>query len=161
MQRFLSAAATLFGVGRLRPGPGSWGSLVGLLLAVLLVEAGGAVALGVALAVSLVLGYVAAAAHELAGGGHDASEVVIDEVAGQWLTLLLLLLIRDGELSWIDYAAAFAAFRLFDIVKPWPISAMDKNMPGAMGTMLDDLAAAIPAAGVLGLIYLAATSLGS
>jgi len=159
LQRFLRETAMLFGVGRLRPAPGTWGSLVAVLLAAPLVEAGGVAALAVALAGSIALGLLASAAHERSGGGHDASEVVIDEVAGQWLTVLLLLLFREGKPDWTDYAAAFAAFRLFDIVKPWPIGMLDRRVTGAVGTMLDDLVAAVPAAGLVVLAHLALAAL--
>ena len=75
----------------------------------------------------------------------DPSAVVIDEAAGQWLTLAFIM---PEQLSWISILAAFFLFRLFDIIKPWPTSYVDKHMLGAWGVMLDDMLAAIMA-GVL------------
>lgn len=67
----------------------------------------------------------------------DPSEVVIDEVLGQWLTCLPF-----AALAFWEYAAAFALFRLFDIAKPWPVRALEK-LPGGTGIMLDDAAAGV------------------
>ena len=70
-------------------------------------------------------------------GADDPGEVVIDEVAGQWLALVPVAL--DLRL----YAVAFLAFRFFDIVKVWPAGWLDRNLKGGWGIMLDDLAAGI------------------
>jgi phosphatidylglycerophosphatase A len=75
--------------------------------------------------------------------GDDPKEVVIDEVAGQ---LLCLSVVAPG---WLAYAAGFALFRLFDIVKPWPVGWCDRTVKGALGVMLDDVLAAVYAAAVL------------
>jgi phosphatidylglycerophosphatase A len=70
----------------------------------------------------------------------DPSEVVVDEMAGLALVLAVM------PLSWIGYIAGFVAFRLFDIWKPAFIGWCDRNVKGPWGVMLDDLAAALPAA---------------
>lgn len=67
----------------------------------------------------------------------DPKAVVIDEVLGQWITCLPF-----AALSFWGYAAAFALFRVFDIAKPWPVSALEK-VPGGHGIMLDDAAAGV------------------
>ena len=72
-------------------------------------------------------------------GKRDPSEVVIDEVLGQWLTCLPF-----GVLGFWEYAAAFALFRLFDIVKPWPVRQLE-SLHGGAGIMLDDAAAGLQA----------------
>ena len=79
-------------------------------------------------------------------GVEDPSAVVIDEVAGQWLALVL----ADPHLWW-TWAIGFAAFRLFDIVKPWPVSWADRTLHGGLGVMLDDVLA-----GLYGVVVLAA-----
>ena len=69
-------------------------------------------------------------------GTHDPGPVVVDEVVGQWLVLSILPL----DLGW--YLVGFAAFRLFDIVKPWPIKWLDQKVEGGFGVMIDDVGAA-------------------
>ncbi len=70
----------------------------------------------------------------------DPQWIVIDEVAGQWITLAV------AALHPLWYALSFALFRLFDIVKPWPLSWRDRQVSGALGIMLDDVLAALYAA---------------
>ena len=79
-------------------------------------------------------------------GVHDPGEIVIDEVAGQWLCILVVPL-GNGftDLAWL--AAAFVMFRIFDILKPWPIRWIDRRISGGFGIMLDDILA-----GVFGMI---------
>ena len=68
--------------------------------------------------------------------GHDPSQVTIDEVAGQWVALLLL------PAGWFPAVLGFAAFRVFDILKPEPVNIAQK-LPGGWGVMVDDLLAGI------------------
>ena len=91
------------------------------------------------------MGCWASGVYIAAGDDPDPSPVVIDEVAGQWLTLLVAPL----DLAW--YALAFVLFRFFDILKPWPIGWLERRVPGALGVMLDDVAAALAAMAVLAL----------
>ena len=76
-------------------------------------------------------------------GEHDPGPVVVDEVAGQWLTLAIV------PLDAIWFVAGFCAFRLFDIVKPWPVGWLDRRVKGGFGVMLDDIAAGLYAAVLL------------
>ena len=69
-------------------------------------------------------------------GRHDAGEVVIDEVAGQWIALLVV------PLDWRWYLAAFLLFRVFDILKPGPVR-MAEKLPGGVGVMADDIVAGV------------------
>ena len=78
-------------------------------------------------------------------GVHDHSGIVWDEIAGIFWVLFWL----PPSLPW--WVAGFALFRLFDIWKPWPISDLDHRLRGGLGIMLDDLAAALYAASLLGL----------
>ncbi|MCI5048979.1 MAG: phosphatidylglycerophosphatase A [Rickettsiales bacterium] len=83
----------------------------------------------------------------------DPGEIVIDEVAGMWLTIAAMPLMWLGptqETILYVYIAAFFAFRFFDIVKPWPVSWADRKIKGALGVMLDDILAAIYALATLG-----------
>jgi len=74
----------------------------------------------------------------------DASQVVIDEFAGQWIALLpVAFFMPNNGFGWI---AAFALFRLFDILKPGPIGILDKRLKGGLGVMADDILAGVFAA---------------
>ena len=160
--------ATFGGIGLWRWGPGTAASLAALPLGWLLVETGGLTALIVATAAVSVLGVAAGDYVENHGGGKDPGSVVIDEVAGQWLTLWLTLAILtglakshgtisspgvDGAAGPIGLILSFAAFRLFDITKPWPCSWADNRMRGGLGIMVDDLIAAVYAGVAVALIY--------
>lgn len=68
--------------------------------------------------------------------GHDPSQVTVDELVGQWLTLLLL------PSGWLTAILGFTAFRLFDILKPEPVN-IAQMLPGGWGVMVDDLLAGI------------------
>ena len=70
---------------------------------------------------------------------HDPREVVIDEVAAIWLVLACLP--ADNS----SYVVGFILFRMFDILKPWPISWADRRVHGGFGVMIDDIMAAVMA----------------
>ena len=73
----------------------------------------------------------------------DPSQIVVDEVAGQLITLMFI----PPETIW--YIFGLILFRFFDIKKPWPIGWLDKNVEGGMGIMLDDIIAGIFAGVIL------------
>lgn len=139
--------AIFFGVGLLRPAPGTWGSAVAVLLGVVIFRFGSFPALLVATALATLAGFWACQ-RELAGRpGADPSEIVIDEVAGQWLALLFPAVAfwwrgSDGWMPYPGWVAAFVFFRLFDIWKPWIIGWADRR-PDPAGVMLDDLIAGV------------------
>ncbi|MDO6693960.1 phosphatidylglycerophosphatase A [Aliiglaciecola sp. 3_MG-2023] len=72
-------------------------------------------------------------------GVHDDSSIVWDEVAGMMITMIAV------PLSWQTMLAGFVLFRIFDILKPWPISYLDKYVHGGFGIMADDVLAGIAA----------------
>jgi len=131
--------ATWFGCGLARPAPGTWGTLGGLPIGIFLMMAGLPYLIG-GIVIVCAVGLWAAKEFEKATGEHDASAIVIDEVAGVWITLLA------ATQTPLSALLAFLLFRAFDILKPWPISWCDKNLPGAWGVMLDDIVAGIFAA---------------
>ena len=137
MTGLLSYLATLGPVGRIAPAPGTAGSLVALVIGFYLAKGGFLVLLSALLLVTLI-GVFAADAYTELTGKHDAGEVIIDEVAGQWLVLLCIPPNIDTALYW--YAAGFILFRLFDILKPWPVSSAER-LPGGIGVMADDIVA--------------------
>jgi len=138
--------ATWGGAGLLQPAPGTWGSLAALPFAWGLAWAGGWPALLLGVGLATLAGLWAARVFVARVGGHDPAAVVIDEVAGQWLTLL------PAALDWRLFGIGFVLFRLFDITKPWPASWADRRLPGAAGIMLDDLIAGLYGAIALALI---------
>ena len=141
--------ATFFGIGRLRPGPGTWGSAATVLL-----WAGLARGLSpslrtpvaIALAVLVALIGIPAATQVARGSGtKDPQFVVIDEVAGQLVALVAV------PLAWKSFLAGFILFRVFDIVKPPPVRQLEA-MPAGAGIVLDDVAAGLYAFGVIHLL---------
>jgi len=147
--------ATVFGIGYIRPAPGTWGSLAGLLTAALaLYLFPDGAPLESSIFIMIAVGIVASGHYARAKGEHDASEIVIDEVAGQWIVLLPLSAFGIGVNSPMTvvipvFIAAFLLFRFFDILKPWPISWADRKIGGGFGVMFDDILAGLAAAGVL------------
>lgn len=134
---------TVFFVGRLRPAPGTWGSAAAVGLAVALYQAGGAMLLPLAVAAAVLLGFWAVPVALAHADDPDPSEIVIDEVAGQWLALCFtfLPLARHGVsvlAAWPAFVVPFLLFRLFDIWKPWLVGRADRRGDAA-GVMLDDL----------------------
>ncbi len=140
--------ATWFGCGLMRPGPGTWGTLGAMPFGVLMLMFGGWPVLLLGILIISAAGYWAAGKYEEMAGEHDASEIVVDEVAGVWIALL------PAALAPLPVALAFILFRAFDILKPWPVGWADKKLPGALGVMVDDiLAGIISAVCLLGLRY--------
>lgn len=146
-----------FGLGSgLAPkAPGTFGSLAALaffpLLALLSLPAFLGVVLVAALAGIVICDHAAKALDV-----HDDGRIVWDEFAGQWLALTPLvptLVWGVADLIWL--LAGFGLFRIFDIIKPWPISHLDEKVHGGLGIMLDDLVAGVFAGLVLFALRLA------
>ena len=135
-----------FGAGWLKPAPGTWGSAAALPIGWLLWDLGGHPALAGAMAIVFFVGWWASERIVRADGLEDPSWVVIDEVAGQWMTLLFT------PPSLLGYAIGFALFRLFDIWKPWPVSWADQKIKGGLGIMLDDIFAGLMGLAVMTLL---------
>ncbi|MGF1463298.1 MAG: phosphatidylglycerophosphatase A [Maricaulaceae bacterium] len=140
--------ATMGPVGWIGPAPGTSASLVTCLLAWPLFTATGVQGLAAAAVIVTVFGVWTSDQYCKKSGVADPSEVVIDEAAGQLLALAAI-----GPEGWTDWVAAFFLFRAFDIVKPWPISRLER-FPGGLGVMLDDLAAGLATAAVVWVIGL-------
>lgn len=130
-----------FGSGYSPKAPGTAGSLAALPFAWFIAITWGPATLIIAGLMVAVVGWASAAATPAAK--RDPGWVVIDEVAGQWLTLAIV------PPNLLLYAIGFCAFRFFDILKPWPIRTLERTIPGALGVMVDDLAAAVYAGAVL------------
>jgi len=132
-----------FGTGLAPVAPGTFGSLPGVLLFWLTLDFGLYVQLGVAAALILAGVWICGESARRIGV-HDHGGIVWDEIAGMYLTLLA------APLTWPGWVLAFVLFRVMDIVKPWPIRDLDHRLGGGLGIMLDDLAAALYAAVLLG-----------
>jgi phosphatidylglycerophosphatase A len=143
--------ATFFGIGFLKPGPGTWGSVAAVLLwaALCLSSHPSPIAQLVVLLVWIVLAIVpgvpATTIVERESGITDPGFVVIDEVIGQWIALL------GSPADWRHGLIALVLFRLFDITKPFPVRRFER-LPGGWGIIFDDVAAGLYALGVASLV---------
>ncbi|MGQ0612577.1 MAG: phosphatidylglycerophosphatase A family protein [Planctomycetaceae bacterium] len=134
---------TLGGLGGIPFAPGTCGTLGALALVLLAVAFAPAAALPYAIAGAALLAAAGCVllgpAAERALARHDPSEFVLDEAAGFWLALVALPL---QEYRGAVLAGTFLAFRLFDILKPWPLGRLQR-LPGGWGILLDDLGAGL------------------
>ena len=148
--------ATWFSAGHLRPAPGTWGALAALPFAWVLHILFGPWGLVLATLLVFWAGVWATSVETAGKEDHDPSEIVVDEVAGQWIALLPVSfgLAASGApvfALWPGILGAFVLFRLFDIWKPGPIGWADRR-GDAMGVMLDDVIAGVFAALSVGLL---------
>lgn len=150
------ALATVGGLGDILPAPGTTvGSLAGVALYWAAAAVWPATVIPVALvglALLLPVSVWACGEEARRRGIEDPQPVVMDEVAGQWLTLAVVALASGRQPGLRELGVAFLLFRVFDVVKPWPIHRLER-LPGGWGIVADDLAAAA-AAGVVELVIL-------
>lgn len=149
--RLLLLLATGFGAGRVPMAPGTAGSLVGLGLALVLASAPlGPPEVAAVTAIVCMAGFPICGRAARSLGESDPAVVVWDEIAGM---MVALIAVPPG---WHWWAVAFVLFRVFDVLKPWPIGWLDRRVRGGAGIMLDDLVAgAFAWAGVQALARLA------
>lgn len=139
--------ATWFFTGLIPFAPGTWGSLAALAFAA------GAYSLGflssvLSLAIIIIISIPVSGMASKIMGREDPPSVVIDEVAGIFVTLFLI------PVSWTGIIAGFVLFRIFDILKPFPAGLIDKKVKGGTGIVLDDLTAGVYANVCLRIIFL-------
>jgi phosphatidylglycerophosphatase A len=138
--RWATLIATFFGAGRLKPGPGTWGSIATILLwagiSSLLPPSSRTWATIVAAAIVTLIGIPAATRVARAANLKDPQFVVIDEVAGQLVALIAV------PLAWKSFLAGLILFRVFDILKPPPIRWLER-LPEGIGIVVDDLGAGL------------------
>lgn len=132
-----SIAATWFGVGLIPYTAGTWGSLAAIPFAWVVHSYAGPVGLLVGAAILSAIGVWASSYLVPRGSVRDPGYIVIDEVAGMFVTL------AAAPLTIWGYALAFGLFRVADIVKPWPANWCDQNIHGGLGVMIDDLVASL------------------
>lgn len=135
---------TCFGIGLLKPAPGTWGSAFAVLIGVLLHRLGHFPLLAIATCAVTIGGFRAVRRYTAGMADPDRSEIVIDEVAGQWLALCFpsaafyFAQMPASVFPYPGWLAAFFFFRLFDIWKPWLVGRADRQ-GGTAGVMIDDL----------------------
>jgi phosphatidylglycerophosphatase A len=144
-----TAISTFFGIGRMRPGPGTWASAATVILWWLLTRWITPTwqpwaAFGLA-ALAVVAGIPAATQVARASGLKDPQFVVIDEVAGQLITLIAV------PVSWKSLLLGFILFRGFDIVKPPPVRQLEQ-LPEGTGIVIDDVGAGLYALAVMQIV---------
>ena len=131
-----------FGAGLSPRAPGTCGTLVAVPIVVFVMQFGWQIHLTFAV-VAFAVGVYLCGESARRLGVHDHPGIVWDEIVGYTVTMLA------APSNWLWLACGFAAFRFFDIVKPWPIREADHSLAGGLGIMLDDVMAGIFAAAVL------------
>lgn len=128
-----------FGSGKISPAPGTWGTIAGLIFAIIIYYLGLNYWLELAL---IVIAFFAGiyicdkTSHDM--GVHDHGSIVWDEIVAIWLVIFFM-----PEKNTQYFFLAFLIFRIFDIFKPYPIKILDKKVSGGLGIMIDDLLAAV------------------
>lgn len=129
--------ATWFNIGRLRPAPGTLGSLAAIPFGYAIAYFSGIIGLALAALLLLVVGSMAASYYGKKSGEKDDQSIVVDEVIGMWIAAIPAATHPD---LWFT---AFVLFRLFDIYKPWPASFFDKRAGSGFDVLMDDVIAGI------------------
>lgn len=133
--QWVEFTATFAYVGRVPKAPGTFGSLAAVPLALLLQMGGDVFYMVFTLLLAAVAIWVAQA-YETKFQTHDPKEIVIDEVVGVLIAFTMLS-------TWSALLAAFVLFRLFDILKPFPVGWADKKLEGGLGVVADDILAGV------------------
>ncbi|MCE2573687.1 phosphatidylglycerophosphatase A family protein [Motilimonas eburnea] len=133
------------GSGLAPKAPGTFGTLAAIPLYLLLLPLSSAGYLGVLLVATL-FGFWCCHQTSKDMGVHDHKAIVWDEFVGFWITMFA------APAGWVWIIAGFVLFRLFDVLKPWPISWLDKHLHGGIGIMMDDVLAGLAAFACLQLL---------
>jgi phosphatidylglycerophosphatase A len=139
--------ATFFGAGHFPAASGTFGSMAALPFGIAILQLPapyGRLVLLLAVTAALALGVWASSLYCRGSENQDPGEIVIDEVAGQWLALVF----AAPDNAW-HFLAAFLLFRFFDIAKVWPANWAQMHLPGGWGVMMDDIVAGLYAAAFL------------
>ncbi|MDO9105012.1 MAG: phosphatidylglycerophosphatase A [Methylovulum sp.] len=131
-----------FGSGLAKKAPGTWGTVAAIPLYLLLIQADTLIYSLLTITVTITGVWICGKAADKLGE-HDFGGIVWDEIAGFLVTMWLV------PCTWQALLLGFVLFRAFDILKPWPISVIDRRVHGGFGIMLDDVLAGVFAAGLL------------
>ena len=135
--------ATFFYVGQIKKAPGTFGTIAGLLVIFPFFHNISFYDFQYIVYVFFLLGTIATHKYTEITKKDDPKEVVIDEVVGVWICLFFVKFFTPEVNDLVSFGLSFAFFRFFDILKPFPISYLDKNLKNALGVMLDDILAGI------------------
>jgi phosphatidylglycerophosphatase A len=135
-----------FGTGLSARAPGTMGTLAAIPLWYLLAQLPEPMYILIVAICAIVGIFICGSAADKLGV-HDHGGIVWDEFVGFWITMAFL------PATYVNVIVGFCLFRLFDILKPWPISWLDKNISGGMGIMVDDVVAGLAAAAVIALLH--------
>ena len=137
MKEIATIIASGFGTGFIKPGPGTWGTLSAFVILGLCLFIGVATkTLLIIFLLSFTFGGYLAINHLPNTWSHDDQRIVVDEIAGYFMTLLWL------PLNWVNLLLAFVLFRFYDILKPFGIRRFD-NLKDNRSVMVDDLLAGV------------------
>jgi len=129
---------TGFGIGLLPIAPGTYGSILGMLLFLILAHLYLPILwLSLIITILYLVSYLAVQSALKIIQRPDPGEIVIDEVLG--MMVVMMMIPPDPKWAFL----AFMLFRLFDIFKPWPINVVDSKLKNALGVILDDFLAAL------------------
>ena len=137
-----------FGAGLIKPAPGTWGTLVAvpLYFAFIAINPSPQYGLVVLSVITFAVGVYLCGKTASDIGVHDHGAIVWDEIVGYFISLIAL------PPTLTNVVIAFILFRIFDILKPWPIKVVDQKIHGGFGIMFDDVLAGIMACVVLHLL---------
>jgi phosphatidylglycerophosphatase A len=135
LRLFLKNLATLGFVGYMPFAPGTWGSAVGLVFALSVNLS--PVGQFLVIASAIVVGIISSDTAEVLIGERDSSKIVVDEFAGYLVSVFYV------PHTYVFLIAGFLLFRIFDILKPFPINRIDESLSGGLGIMADDLLAGV------------------
>ncbi len=135
---FIQFLALGYGSGLFKPAPGTWGTLAAVPLWWLLAQTTLPVYVLICVISFVIAIYLCGKTAERLGV-HDHSAIVWDEFVGLWVTMIAV------PVTWPNLLLGFVLFRIFDIVKPWPIRELDRKVHGGFGIMIDDIVAGIMA----------------
>ena len=155
MAKFNFLFLTLLNIGKIKYAPGTFASLFATLIFLLMINI--FTILNIFLFILIIFCYSFIAINNSFGefNSDDPQEIVIDEFVGQMLPLLAIPIYETlyPIPKFYYFISAFLLFRLFDIWKPYPVNYIDNNMKGAMGIMLDDIAAGFYAILILCILF--------
>ncbi|GAA0815750.1 phosphatidylglycerophosphatase A [Colwellia asteriadis] len=135
-----------FGSGLLPKAPGTYGTLAAIPLFLLMSELS-TMYYALVVLLSCIIGVYLCGRTAEDVGVHDHGAIVWDEFAGFFITMFMI------PVSWQSVLVGFMLFRLFDIIKPWPISVADKKLSGGFGIMFDDILAGFFALAIMHIIF--------
>ena len=149
IKTFNSLFVTMFGIGKIKMIPGTFGSLASIIILFVLFHAlnisSNLILLG--LIIIFIYAFSAVASHTENSENKDPKEIVIDEFIGQSIPIYLYEISHGTEKSpneaIIFYAICFVLFRFFDIKKPFPVSFFDRNFKNSFGVIMDDVCAGL------------------